>query len=234
MSWPNVFTEHSKSHLIAPTFVKGSDFSLFTPTGLSPTSSLSSYIPDHSREFVNTPPKSTPSTVQQLAVLNIALDVCASKLPIMTSTASTVSSPSNNSTPQSRLFAISELFDLTSQFTSLAQSMIDSAPDASQPPSSLPPPQNEAVNEATLLMVVSCHSRLAEIYEKVFAMMQACILHSLAPSKGTEWAVVLPPIEIGSFKAEPVHGTSPFPHSHLPMKADMRTVNSRYTFANDG
>jgi hypothetical protein len=76
----------------------------------------------------------------------------------------------------------------------------------------LPPeqvhPESENLEEATVFMVISCHCRIAEIYEKVFAMKQACIKYSLVPERGEGWAVVLPRIEIGGFKVESVRGES--------------------------
>lgn len=61
------------------------------------------------------------------------------------------------------------------------------------------------VDEATMFMIMSCHSRLIEIYTSVFQMMQACIEHSLAPQMGKGWGVILPRLQIGSVASLPVH-----------------------------
>ncbi|KAH6667628.1 hypothetical protein B0J14DRAFT_182907 [Halenospora varia] len=60
------------------------------------------------------------------------------------------------------------------------------------------------VNEGTLLMIVSCHSHLIEMYTTVFEMIRACIEHSLAPKMGENWAVILPRLQVGSIATPPV------------------------------
>jgi hypothetical protein len=174
----------------------------------------------------------TPSTsaVQQLAILNVALFDCAKKLPSV--------EQGGNEAHRSRkatLFAIDELFRLTTNFTDILKifsvleyktstpsSSIDperpedrseislvsyreQVSDADQPVTRGPskPPQRpfSHVDEGTVLMIVSCHCRLAEIYLSLFQMMQACIEYSLAPRLGKDWAVILPQLQVGSLAA---------------------------------
>ncbi|KAH8654419.1 hypothetical protein BGZ60DRAFT_532792 [Tricladium varicosporioides] len=59
-------------------------------------------------------------------------------------------------------------------------------------------------NEGTLLMVVSCHSHLIEMYSTVFEMIQSCIEHSLVPRMGENWVVVLPRLQVGSLATPPI------------------------------
>ncbi|CAJ2514242.1 Uu.00g023610.m01.CDS01 [Anthostomella pinea] len=54
-------------------------------------------------------------------------------------------------------------------------------------------------DEASFLMVMSCHCRLVEIYMSIFQMMRACIEHSRVPQPGRDWAVILPQLKMGSF-----------------------------------
>jgi hypothetical protein len=61
------------------------------------------------------------------------------------------------------------------------------------------------VDEATILMVMSCHSRLMETYLSIFHMMQACIEYSVVPQKDKGWVVVLPRIQVGSHASPPIH-----------------------------
>lgn len=197
----------------------------YSTTTLSPIPNLSSCISDPALQISNYSSTSYPSTVQQIATLNIALHTCASKLPIMAST--TTSPPAMQSptatthstgTPQSRLFAIAELLDLTSQFISITRSLC-TYPSPSQSISdpilsanhAQPLNLNGKTDEATLLMLLSCHHRIAEIYEKVFTMMQYCINFSLPPNHDTGWAVEVPKIEVGGVEVEAVRGRHSFP-----------------------
>lgn len=60
------------------------------------------------------------------------------------------------------------------------------------------------IDESTIFMLVSCHCRLAETYEWVFRMMQACVAHSLVPIRDRNWAIVLPKWQFGSFSSPEV------------------------------
>jgi hypothetical protein len=60
------------------------------------------------------------------------------------------------------------------------------------------------VDEATMLMVMSCHSLLTETYLSIFYMMQACIQYSVVPQMDKGWVVVLPRIQVGSHASPPI------------------------------
>jgi len=174
------------------------------------------------------------SAVQQLAILNVAIYECAKKLP-------SIEKPGAHEAPGSRkatLFAIDELFRLTTNFTNIVKSFSVQDCEMSNPSSSIgpEPPEDRPemslvsysqqvldagqpvtrgpsrpphqpfsdVDEGTMLMVVSCHCRLAEIYLSLFQMMQACIEYSLAPRLGNDWAVILPQLQVGSLAAPSV------------------------------
>jgi hypothetical protein len=174
------------------------------------------------------------SAVQQLAILNVALFDCAKKLP-------SVEQADGNEAHRTRkatLFAIDELFRLTTNVTDILKSFSvqdcetstpssstdpewpadqsqmslvscsQQASDAGQPvtrgPSRPPHQPFSDVDEGTMLMVVSCHCRLAEIYLSLFQMMQACIEYSLAPRLGNDWVVILPQLQVGSLAAPSV------------------------------
>jgi hypothetical protein len=171
------------------------------------------------------------SAVQQLAILNVAIYECAKKLP-------SIEKSGANEAPGSRkatLFAIDELFRLTTNFTDIIKSLSVQGCEMSTPSSSIDLEQLEDqsemslvscshqvsdagqpstrsssrqpqrpfsdVDEGTVLMIVSCHCRLAEIYLSLFQMMQACIEYSLAPRLGNDWAVIFPQLQVGSLAA---------------------------------
>jgi hypothetical protein len=174
------------------------------------------------------------SAVQQLAILNVAIYECAKKVP-------SVEKPGGNEADRSRkatLFAIDELFRLTTNFTDILKSFSVLECETGTPSSSIDPerPEDQSetslvsynhqvsesgqsvtrgssrpphrpfsdVDEGTVLIIVSCHCRLAEIYLSLFQMMQACIEYSLAPRLGNDWAVILPQLQVGSLAAPSV------------------------------
>ena len=75
------------------------------------------------------------------------------------------------------------------------------------------------LDEGTLLMIMSCHYRLTDMYISIFQMMQACLKFPVTPSRDNDkdnaWAIVLPQYQVGSFAIPSVHvdadGTSPSP-----------------------
>ncbi|TPX12343.1 uncharacterized protein E0L32_006990 [Thyridium curvatum] len=69
------------------------------------------------------------------------------------------------------------------------------------------------VDEATVLLLASCHSRLLQLYSGVIQRMQMCIEHSLRPGSGSDWKVILPKVQVGSLSLPPlqVDQASPAP-----------------------
>jgi hypothetical protein len=92
------------------------------------------------------------------------------------------------------------------------------------------PPFNSLsyVDEATMLIIASCHSRITEIYVYLFKMMQACIEHSLVPQPDKAWVVILPQLQIGSIASPPVHvdAKTPLPSAKVLMYMLMITMLS--------
>lgn len=176
---------------------------------------------------------SPPSITQKIANLNVALYECAAKLPSMNEAgvvSPSIASKEVNSSQKTTLFAIDKLFNLTAEFTkimecfsfqvrstSIGTSSIDlvdldktysvlSPTDSIiekiiDPPSN--PPSN--VDEATILLLASTHTRLTSIYNSIFHMMHACIEFKVIPQLGPNWAIVLPQLQVGSHASPPVH-----------------------------
>ncbi|KAL7918407.1 hypothetical protein ACQKWADRAFT_304164 [Trichoderma austrokoningii] len=53
-------------------------------------------------------------------------------------------------------------------------------------------------DEALVSLIFSCHCQLAEAYTSVLNMIQAYLDHTIAPPADTNWAVVLPRLQVGS------------------------------------
>jgi hypothetical protein len=166
-----------------------------------------------------------PSIVQRLASLDVELFECGLKLPFPIKAGS---GSTGIGTRKSKLFALDELFRLTTEFLDILKalsqpsSMTQTELDAQTTLSSITDSQrlsdivqpagigNPAsclaqADEPTAFMIMSCHGRLTEIYGSLFQMMHACIEHSLAPRGGKDWAVILPQLQVGSIASPPVH-----------------------------
>ena len=137
-------------------------------------------------QTLQVPQSLSTSITHELAGVSIALSELTANLPTMPETASN-NSPNyrDTSTRAEMPFVLDDLFRLTTQFTELIQNRL-----------TLP------TDEATILMLGSCHSRLTEIYTTVFSLVRGCITHSLGPPRPRQnWAVVLPKVEMGSLSA---------------------------------
>ncbi|CAH0047589.1 unnamed protein product [Clonostachys solani] len=53
------------------------------------------------------------------------------------------------------------------------------------------------VDDATVFMIMSCHSSLTGTYASILQMMQMCLEHSLIPQMGSSWLVILPRLQVG-------------------------------------
>lgn len=53
------------------------------------------------------------------------------------------------------------------------------------------------VDEPTMLIIISCHSQLTEIYTAIFKKIEGCIEHSRAPQTEISWALILPQLQVG-------------------------------------
>lgn len=185
---------------------------------------------------------SPPSHARRLGDLSVLLSECAEKLPSMA--ASGFSGPRKlRILAIDELFCLTHQFidilgsiSLSGWETSSTSPSIDPTQLSAQFASSnnqqlshleqqfakndLRPPSGifSNLDEATVSMIFACHSRLTEIYTSIFQMMQACIEHSLAPQLGTDWAVILPKLEVGSLSSQPVRVDA-----HTPLKSSMTT-----------
>lgn len=116
-----------------------------------------------------------------LANMSIALAELTTKLP-STSETPCARGEDRRHARREMPFIFDELFGHTTQFINLVKHLLV---------------DRELQNEATALMVGSCHSRLAETYGTIFSLIQRCIQHSLPPVC-LDWTVVLPQVQLGS------------------------------------
>jgi hypothetical protein len=178
-------------------------------------------------------PDFSPSIVQRLSTLDVAIYECGLKLPFPINAGNDSAA---NRTRKARLFALDELFRLTTEFLDIFTCLFHGPGQFNLSPCStiLPEPDTEStlplsrfrqnpsqtvisasieeitmpllpLDEATMFMVISCHCRLIEFYAFIFEKIQACIEHSLAPRRDKDWAIMLPQLQLGSIAWPPVH-----------------------------
>ena len=123
--------------------------------------------------------------VRKLATLNVELYQHNSTLP-PTSSSRTDRTPS----AEGRIFAIDETFRLTQSLIDTLRILYPSVGQAN--PEFVP-------DQGTLLLIMSCSTRVFDIYEVIFAHMRGCIQHSLTPVTPDGNTIRLPPLRIGSF-----------------------------------
>ena len=131
---------------------------------------------------------------------------------------------------QKRLLVLDEIFSLTKRFINVVGTLSqqgqdvlalfkDTTASSTREALSSPFPEQQIVrtdprleesgtkgplshlDEATTLMVMSCHCRLTDIYLSIFHMMQVCMEHSFPPQVEDDWTVVLPKLQVGSHAA---------------------------------
>lgn len=61
-------------------------------------------------------------------------------------------------------------------------------------------PRNSSYDHATILLVVSCYTRLMDIYECLFGHIKACVEHAVLPVNQAGHAVTLPAVKVGSYQ----------------------------------
>ncbi|KAL2818739.1 hypothetical protein BDW59DRAFT_151924 [Aspergillus cavernicola] len=122
-------------------------------------------------------PPSPSGTTRELANLSIALFELTTNLP------SSEETPCASENTRSGTFVFDDLFHSTTQFINILQHHLG------------------IIDEATTLMLASCHSRLIEIYATVLSLMERCIQHS-GPVRR---ALVLPEVQLGSLSFPAVH-----------------------------
>lgn len=167
---------------------------------------------DHSRVENDHFITSSTCPIRNLANLNVSLYDCAANLP-------SHSMPETGGS-KGKLFAIDELLRLTSDFIdaikhlshksssievlSTAHSQHLSPTDTGVIATATPNRTFSHIDEGTLLLLMSCYSRLTEIYVAIFHMMQACIEHSAAPQREKDWAIILPRLQVASHVTPPL------------------------------
>lgn len=181
------------------------------------------------------------NVIYKLASLNVALYECAATLPFKAEVGGNSTGVSGSEAHNSRngtLFAIDEIFRLTSGFIEVMKALglkecdtnatlpsmdLEQVSPRIVPPQVVHSPQTSSasqsihkvdfgassrilsqLDEATRLMVVSCHLRLTEIYVSIFQLIQGCIEHMPVPRTTRDWAVMLPQLQLGSISAPPM------------------------------
>lgn len=167
------------------------------------------------------------STAGRLTSLNMTLCECASKLPSieprrrgLTDTLPSPHTMNNNTRREASLLALDEVFCATNDFVNILKSIClptdqsetrahtSSTTDAGLhflgSPISLSSSSTQPsvqLDEATMLLFLSCHCRLADIYESIFKAVRHCINSSFSASHSIA-GVVLPQIQVGGFGGE--------------------------------
>lgn len=198
-----------------------------SPPGLTPpgslstfksTSSSSNYIPSPVRSLANLN-VALHECAEKLPTMP-QVGVYPQNLPYL--------SPGEKQSAQKvASFAIDELFRLTSEFVDTLQRLSrheSDTDDTISPNTHAPRPQTvhsllmyspsgqgvlktctsllptpfSRVDEATMLLIMSCHCRLIDTLVSLFRMMQACVEHSITPQLDKEVVIILPRLEIGS------------------------------------
>ncbi|KAE8454299.1 hypothetical protein EG329_005224 [Mollisiaceae sp. DMI_Dod_QoI] len=109
----------------------------------------------------------------------------------------------NNNQPQ----APSPSFDWVD--TTQSESSINTPPEEiGDPP--LPPPPKPPLDHSSILLILSCHLRVIEIYEQLFKHMQVCIKQKGIPMTRRQASLKVPQLTIGTY--------CPPPSSAVPMQ----------------
>ncbi|KLJ07875.1 hypothetical protein EMPG_16657 [Blastomyces silverae] len=166
---------------------------------------LHMYSPSSSTRIRNYEQEETqvtvPSPVQQLASLSVAIYECAANLP----------SRREGRAERPTRFVFEDLFRLTLEFMGVVKQL--GSEEVASP--SVPYPFVGCDDEPTMLMVLSCHSRLVEIYSITLRMMRGCVRHASVPRTERDWGIVLPRLQVGGCEVSP------------PLYIDMDTRPSR-------
>jgi hypothetical protein len=130
-------------------------------------------------------------------------------------------------------FAIDEILNLTTEFIDIMKALsMEYDMSGALSPNSQTPPNAEAVrslvaytqelsnadrrastgqfrgfshvDEATMLIVMSCHCRLIDTYVCIFKMMQDCIAFSKTPKIEENTVIILPRLQFGTYASPPL------------------------------
>ena len=151
---------------------------------------------------------STLSTIRELNNLNIKLYAHASSIP----------KPPNLTTEtlswKDKDFAMDQTFELSQSMIALLnrlsparaiENSLNNSPKFNsltpQSPHPLADPESPRIDQASMLIILSCHIRLMETYDHIFRNMQACLDRS--STTAPEDYVSLPCVSVGSFSFPP-------------------------------
>jgi len=164
----------------------------------TPTSSATTMITNYHLQT----PFSMDASVRELAILNVRLWEHSRKLPPI-STVPTGRTPSANGTT----FPIDDTFNMTQSLIDIIKNLYPPTPSTIEemfmsPP---PPPQQTPAAEpdqGTLLLIMSCTTRVFDIYDLILGHMRGCIQHGITPvTPETGETIVLPQVRLGTFEA---------------------------------
>ncbi|UKZ69348.1 uncharacterized protein TrAtP1_010356 [Trichoderma atroviride] len=129
---------------------------------------------------------------RKLATLSVALYESVMPFPMLEKIRVTAEKATTveNKTRQTVKLIFDQLFEHTKDFNHVIQSLFSS------------PGQEDQItlypDEALVSLIFSCHCQLAEAYTSLLNMIRACLEHSIAPPTNTNWAVILPKLQVGS------------------------------------
>lgn len=129
---------------------------------------------------------------RRLATLSVALYESVMPFPTLEKirVAAEKATTVENKTRKTVKLIFDQLFEHTKDFNHVIQSL-----------SSFPGQEGQAIlypDEALVSLIFSCHCQLAEAYTSLLNMIRACLEHSIAPPTNTNWAVILPKLQVGS------------------------------------
>lgn len=129
---------------------------------------------------------------RKLATLSVALYESVMPFPTLEKirVAANKATTVENKTRQTVKLIFDELFNHTKDFNHVIQSL-SSSPGQEGQTTFYP-------DEALVSLIFSCHCQLAEAYTSLLNMIRACLEHSIAPPTNTNWAVILPKLQVGS------------------------------------
>jgi hypothetical protein len=193
------------SAMAPPTLLAdGAELPIAGPSGIasSPTLTLDGWAMDFNNMYATenmdplsmslgteeNQPFAARDTVRELTNLNVRLydHYCTLPKPHQPNNSSRASRSSN-----SDFFAIDETFTLTNAFITLLRQLHMSLED--------PVILGASIDPATSYLVLSCFHRSMDIYGFIAARILACSQDPQMPLPGDQPAVLLPPLQIGSF-----------------------------------
>ncbi|KAF2874838.1 hypothetical protein BDV95DRAFT_300101 [Massariosphaeria phaeospora] len=132
---------------------------------------------------LDTSPLSVADSVRELADLNVRLFDHSCTLPTQ---------PSGQG-GRGRLFAIDQTFTLTKTLITILKRLYAYLDESG--------PESRPIDQATALLILSCHCRLMDLYESIFGGIQSCSQNPQLTPPEAESGLTLPPLRFGSYSA---------------------------------